>query len=76
MAQRTRGRVLSLSVIGAVIVVGTGLVYRASVDRWESDVRASLVAAAMAGITYFVLTLFSSSGVERRQNSNKREPED
>jgi len=76
MAQRTRGRVLGLSVIGAFIVVGTGLVYRAFIDRWEGDVRAPLVAAAMAGITYFVLTLFALSWVERRQDSNRREPQD
>ncbi len=76
MAQTTRGRVLGRSVIGAFIVVATGLVYRAFIDRWEGDVRAPLIAAGMAGITYFVLTLFSLSWVERRQASNSREPQD
>jgi hypothetical protein len=76
MAQRTRGRALGLTVIGAFIVVGTGLVYRAFIDRWEGDVRAPLVAAGMAGITYFVLTLVTLSWVERRQDLNRREPQD
>ena len=75
MTRRTRGRVLSLSVIGAFVVVGTGLVYRAFVDRWEGDLRAPLIAAAMAGIAYFVLTLFTLSWVERREDSNRREPQ-
>jgi len=76
MTRREKVRNVILFVLGAFIVVGTGLVYRAFIDRWEGDVRAPLVAAAMAGITYFVLTLFTLSWVERRQDSNKREPQD
>jgi len=74
MTRRTRGRVLGLSVVGAFVVVGTGLVYRAFVDRWEGDVRAPLIAAAMAGIAFFVSTVFTLSWVERREDSNRREP--
>jgi len=76
MTRREKVRNVILFVLGAFIVVGTGLVYRAFIDRWEGDVRAPLVAAAMAGITYFVLTLFALSWVERRQDSNRREPQD
>jgi len=76
MTRREKVRNVILFVLGAFIVVGTGLVYRAFIDRWEGDVRAPLVAAAMAGITYFVLTLLTLSWVERRQDSNKREPQD
>ena len=75
MMRRTRGRVLGLCVAGAFVVVGTGLAYRAFVDRWEGDVRAPLIAAAMAGVAFFVLTLFTLSWVERREESNKREPQ-
>jgi hypothetical protein len=73
MMRRTRGRVLRLSVLGAFVVVGTGLVYRAFVDRWEGDVRAPLIAAAMAGVSFFVVTLITLSWVERREHSNRRE---
>ena len=53
MTRGTWGRILGLC---------TGcrwdrLVYRAFVDRWEGDVKAPLIAAGMAGITYFVLIL-------------------
>jgi hypothetical protein len=72
MTQWTRGRVLGVSVLGAFIVVATGLVYRAFIDRWEGDVRAPLIAAAMAGVTYFVCSLLTLSWVERRQASNTR----
>ena len=73
MMRITRGRVLGLSVLGAFVVVGTGLVYRAFVDRWEGDVRAPLIAAAMAGVAFFVVTLITLSWVERRENSNTPE---
>jgi hypothetical protein len=75
MTRRTRRRVLGSSVIGALVAVGTGLVYRAFVDRWEGDVRAPLIAALMAGIAFFVLTLITLSWVERRENANRREPQ-
>jgi hypothetical protein len=75
MTRRTRRRVLGSSVIGALVAVGTGLVYRSIVDRWEGDVRAPLIAAAMAGIAFFVLTLITLSWVERREDSARREPQ-
>jgi hypothetical protein len=74
MMRRTRGRILGLCVLGAIVVVGTGFAYRAIVDRWEGDVRAPLIAAAMAGVAFFVLTLFTLSWAERREHSNAREP--
>jgi hypothetical protein len=75
MTRRARGKVLGLSVLGAFVVVETGFVYRAFVDRWEGDVRAPLIAAAMAGIAFFVLALFTLSWVERREYANRREPQ-
>jgi hypothetical protein len=74
MMRRTRGRVLGLYVLGAFVVVGTGVAYRVFVDRWEGDVRAPLIAAAMAGVAFFVLTLFTLSWADRREHSNTREP--
>ena len=71
MMWRKWRRDLGLSVLGAFVIVGTGLVYRAFVDRWEGDVRAPLIAAAMAGIAFFVLTVITLSWVERRQNAKK-----
>ena len=57
-----------------MVVAGTGLVYRAFIDRWEGDVKAPVIAAGMAGITYFVLIVIIGSWIERRENLNKREP--
>jgi hypothetical protein len=70
MTRGTWGRILGL----CVVVVGTGLVYRAFIDRWEGDVRAPLIAAGMAGIAYFVLILLIGSWIERRENLKRREP--
>ena len=75
MTWRTPGRVLGASAVGALVAVGTGLVYRAFIDRWEGDVRAPLIAAAMAGIAFFVFTLVTLSWVERREGLNTRGPE-
>jgi hypothetical protein len=75
MTRRKWGRDLGLSVLGAFVVVGTGTVYRAFIDRWEGDLRAPLIAAAMSGIAFFVLTLFTLSWLERREDANRREPQ-
>ena len=72
MTRGTWGRILGLC---PRVVVGTGLVYRAFVDRWEGDAKAPLIAAGMAGIAFFVSTLFIGSWVERRENLNRREPQ-
>ncbi len=73
MTRRKQGIVAGASVLGAFVVVGTGLVYRAFIDRWEGEVRAPLIAAAMAGIAFFVSTLLVLSWEERREASNKQE---
>jgi hypothetical protein len=75
MTRRAWGRVLGVSAVAALVAAGTGLVYHAFIDRWEGDVRAPLVAAAMAGIAFFVFTLVTLSWVERREVSNRREPQ-
>ena len=74
MTQRKRSIVVGQVVVAACVAVGTGLVYHAFVDRWEGDARAPIVAAGMAGIAFFFLTVLTLSLVERRQNAKKREP--
>jgi hypothetical protein len=76
MKRRMTARDLGQIVLGTFIVVGTGFVYRAFFDRWEGDARGPLVAAGMAGVTYFILILFTLSWVERRDNSNRQKPND
>jgi len=76
MIGRKWRRDLGLCVLGAFVVVGTGTVYRAFIDRWEGDLRAPLIAAGMAGVAFFVSTLIALSWAERRERSNRREPQD
>ena len=76
MTRRKWRRYLGLSVLGAFVVVGTGTLYRAFIDRWEGDLRAPLIAAAMAGIAFFVSTLLTLSWVERREDAKKPKPQD
>jgi hypothetical protein len=59
--------------LGGMFALGTGVVYRAFIDRWEGDPRAPLIAASMAGIAFFVLSLFTLSWAERREGSRRRE---
>ena len=56
MTRREKVRNVSLLVLGAFVVVGTGTTYRTFVDRWKGDLRASLIAATFAGIAFFVST--------------------
>ena len=65
MTQRKRSIVVGQVVVAACVAVGTGLVYHAFVDRWEGDARAPIVAAGMAGIAFFFLTVLTLSLVER-----------
>ena len=74
MTRRKWRRYLGLSVLGAFVVVGTGTLYRAFIDRWEGDLRAPLIAAAMAGIAFFVLTLLTLSWVDAEKTQRNPSP--
>jgi len=74
MTRREKVRNVSLLVLGAFVVVGTGMAYRAFVDRWKGDVRAPLIAATFAGIAFFVSTVLTLSWAERREDLKKRKP--
>ena len=76
MTLRKWRRDLGLSVLGAFVVVATGKVYRAFIDRWEGDLRAPLIAAAMSGIAFFVSALLALSWAERREDLKRRKPQD
>ncbi len=74
MTRREKVRNVSLLVLGAFVVVGTGITYRAVVDRWKGDPRGTLIAAAFAGIAFFVSTVLTLSWAERREDLKRRKP--
>lgn len=74
MTRREKVRNVSLFVLGASIVVGTGVTYRGIVDRWTGDPRGTLIAAAFAGIAFFVSTVLALSWAERREDLKRRKP--
>jgi hypothetical protein len=74
MTRREKVRIVSLLVLGAFVVVGTGMTYRAFVDRWKGDPRAPLIAATFAGIAFFVSTVLTLSWAERREDLKRRKP--
>ena len=74
MTRREKVRNVSLLVLGAFVVVGTGMAYRTFVDRWKGDLRASLIAATFAGIAFFVSTVLTLSWAERREDLKRRKP--
>ena len=61
MTRREKVRNVSLLVLGVCVVVGTGMAYRAVVERWKGDLRGTLIAAAFAGIAFFVSTVLTLS---------------
>jgi hypothetical protein len=74
MTRRVKIRNMVLLVLGTFVVVGTGITYRAVVDRWKGDPRGTLIAAAFAGIAFFVSTVLTLSWVERREDLKRRKP--
>jgi O-antigen/teichoic acid export membrane protein len=72
MTRREKVRNAGLLVLGTFIVVGTGITYRALVDRWKGDPRGTLIAAAFAGIAFFVSTVLTLSWAERREELKRR----
>ncbi len=74
MTRREKVRNVSLLVLGAFVVVGTGTAYRTFVNRWKGDLRASLIAATFAGIAFFVSTVLTLSWADRREDLKRRKP--
>ena len=74
MTRREKVRNVSLLVLGAFVVVGTGITYRAVVHRWTGDPRGTLIAAGFAGIAFFVSTVLTLSWAERREELKRRKP--
>jgi O-antigen/teichoic acid export membrane protein len=74
MTRREKVRNVILLVVGAFIVVGTGLTYRAVVDRWKGDPRGTVIAAAFSGIAFFVSTVLTLSWAERREELKRQKP--
>jgi hypothetical protein len=67
MARQRTVRVISLFIIGATLIVGTGMAYRAFMAPWSGDVREPMVAAAFVGVTYFIFCLVGLRWAERRE---------
>jgi hypothetical protein len=74
MTQLERARLLWTLVFGAIVGGVTGTAYHAIFQRWKGDVRAPLVAAAVAGIVFVVITLVMLAWADRREALNKRGP--
>ena len=67
MARQRMVRVVSLFIIGATVMVGTGMAYRALMAPWRGDVREPLVAAFFVGVTYFICCNVGLRWAERRE---------
>ena len=66
--RRTRaGLIASLVMLGALLMVGTAVAYRAIVDRWGADPRGTLIAAATVGISFFISMNLLLAWDERRR---------
>jgi hypothetical protein len=73
MARKRSGRVIALFFIGAVLVIGSGLAYRAIVAPWRGDVREPLIVAAFVGVVYFITLLIGLRWFERREELARRD---
>jgi hypothetical protein len=67
MARQQKVRIVSLFIIGAIVMVGTGMAYRALMAPWRGDVREPLVAAFFVGVTYFICCNVGLRWAERRE---------
>jgi hypothetical protein len=76
MTRKERARLWCILVLGAFVVTGTGVAYRAFVDKWKGDVREPLIVAAIAGISFVVFTLSTLTWADRRSNLSQRKPPD
>jgi hypothetical protein len=50
-----------------MVAVAAGTTYRAFIARWEGDVRATLIAATLSGIAFFVVGNLTLRWLERRE---------
>jgi hypothetical protein len=76
MTRKERARLWCILVLGALVVTGTGMAYRAFVDNWKGDVREPLIAATIAGISFVVFTLSTLTWADRRNDLGQRKPPD
>ena len=67
MSRQRMVRIAVLAMIGATLIVGTGMAYRALMAPWRGDVREPLVAAFFVGVTYFICCLVGLQWAERRE---------
>ncbi len=66
--KRTRaGLIAGLVILGALLMVGTAVAYRAIVDRWGADPRGTLIAAATVGVSFFISMNLLLAWDERRR---------
>ena len=76
MARKPTVRVVLLIIVGALIVLGIGMAYRALMAKWRGDVREPLMAAFGAAVIYFVCSMLWLRWSERRERANRRSPRD
>ena len=75
MTRREKVRNVSLLVLSIFVVIGTGVTYRALVDRWKGDPRGTLIGRRVrAGIAFFVSTVLTLSWAKRREDLKRRKP--
>jgi hypothetical protein len=67
MTRNSLVRTLCLLLVGVIVAVRAGTAYRAFIARWEGDVRATLLSATLAGITFFVVGNLTLHWLERRE---------
>jgi hypothetical protein len=66
--RRTRaGLIAGMVVLGALLMAGTAVAYRAIVERWGADPRGTLIAAATVGISFFISMNLLLAWDERRR---------
>lgn len=75
MAWKRTTRIVGLFVVGSLLVVGTGMAYRAIIAPWRGDVREPLIAAFFVGVVYFVSCMVGLRWTERREQLARREQE-
>ncbi len=73
MARKRARRIVVLSIVGALVVAGTGMAYRAFMAPWRGDVREPLISALFVGVTYFIVCLLWLRRTERLEELNRKD---
>ena len=76
MARKRTARLVLLIIVGALIVFGIGMAYRAFMAPWRGDVREPLIVSFFVGVIYFVSCMLWLRWSERRERANRRSPRD